>query len=285
MPSIATLRHTPWSLSKVKCARRCPQEFQLRYVDRIPEPEVAPDTRVGKAVHAALEAVLLHAPVDRALATAREELLHDEERRRFDTLAGSVRKFRERIDAFRGQRRVRTELVEHRLAVNSELAPTGFFARDAFFRGVWDVGFLYDDGCLAVVDHKTGVRREIFEFSDQLEGYAILAAAHVAQVKKVFLGVHFVADAAMEWIEPIGLDAVRRDFAPRVVAELEQAARELAGGPEPRPSGWCRRCSYRSICPATRRVDRAAWTPLEPDPDADPASDPDAVAAGERAAP
>ena len=253
MPTIAALRHAPWSLSKVKTALRCGLEFQYRYVDRIPEAAVEPDARVGKAIHAALEGVLGRAPVEEVLHKNRQELLDDDERQKYDHLAQSVRKFVERIDAFRARRRIRHELVEHMVAVNADLQATLFVAKDAFFRGVWDAGFVYDDGNLAVVDHKTGVRRELSDYGDQLDGYALLAAAHLPHVKKVWLGVHFVADAAMEWTEPRPLDDVKTTVALRVLGQVEEAARALAGGFEARPSSYCVRCAYRAICPTMRQ--------------------------------
>jgi CRISPR/Cas system-associated exonuclease Cas4 (RecB family) len=234
----------------VKLALRCPRAFQYKYVDRIAEPAVAPEARIGKAVHRALEAVLGHRPVPEAVAAGLDDLLDDDERARYDVLAASVGKFAERIDAFRARRKVKNEWVEHQLAVDFELRPTDFFGSDAFFRGVWDAGFMFDDAVLAVIDHKTGPRRIISDFADQLEGYALLAAAHVTGARKLWLGVHFVAEAAMEWSEPVSLEGVRTRFAPRVVGEVERAAAEVADGYEARPGVWCRRCAYRSICPA-----------------------------------
>src|SRR5262249_26745048 len=153
VPSVAALTLAPWSVSKVQCALRCPLEFHFRYVDRLHEPEVAPETRVGKAVHGALEAVLGRTPVADALAAARRDLLSGEERARFDELGANVATFAARIEAFRSRRRVRSELIEHRLALTFDLAAAEFTARDAFFRGVWDAGYLFDDGVLALVDH------------------------------------------------------------------------------------------------------------------------------------
>src|SRR5262249_45014006 len=198
----AALSHAPWSLSKIQCALRCPLEFHYRYVDRLHEPEVAPEQRLGKALHAALEAVLMRTPLAEALEGPRKNLLTDGERARSDGMAPAVERFAERIAAFRSRRRVSRELIEHRLAVAFDLAPTEFVARDAFFRGVWDAGYVFDDGVLAVVDHKTGVRRPGADFADQLGGYATLAMAHMTFVRKVWLGLHFVADAAMEWTPP-----------------------------------------------------------------------------------
>src|SRR5690349_8750750 len=104
MPSLTAQRHAPWSMSKVQCALRCPQEFHFRYVERIAEPEVSPAQRIGKAVHTTLEQVLLRHAVDEALATGRALLPLPEEQCRFDALAPGVRAFRERIDAFRDKR-------------------------------------------------------------------------------------------------------------------------------------------------------------------------------------
>jgi CRISPR/Cas system-associated exonuclease Cas4 (RecB family) len=258
VPSIAALRLAPWSLSKIQCALRCPLEFHLRYVDKLHEPEVAPETRLGKAVHAALEGVLTRVPRDVALGTARKELMSEEERARFDEMGAAVMKFVERIDAFRARRRLRHELIEHRLAVTFDFSPTEFVARDVFFRGVWDAGYLFDDGLLAVVDHKTGVRRAAADYASQLEGYAALAAANLGHVKKVWLGVHFVPDAAMEWTPAVELDVVRREFVPRVLQTIEEAAAAASAGPVAKVSTWCQRCSYKSICPTMRAAAAAA---------------------------
>jgi CRISPR/Cas system-associated exonuclease Cas4 (RecB family) len=254
VPSIAALRHAPWSTSKVKTALRCTQEFHYRYVEKIAELRVGPELRIGKAVHAALEGVLERKPFPEVLSEARTELLDDDERARFDTLAIAVGKFGERIESFRARRKVRSEWVEHKLAVRTDLSGTLFHAKDAFFRGVWDAGFVFDDGILAVVDHKTGMRRPAGEFADQLEGYATLAAAHLQDVKRVWLGVHFVAEADMEWTAPVGTTEVRAAFAPRLFALIERAAENVAGPPVPQVTNYCNYCGYRPLCPAMRGI-------------------------------
>jgi CRISPR/Cas system-associated exonuclease Cas4 (RecB family) len=266
VPSIAALSHAPWSLSKIQCALRCPLEFHYRYVDRLHEPEVAPEQRLGKALHAALEAVLVRTALAEALEASRKNLLTDAERSRYDELAPAVGRFSERIAAFRSRRRVSRELIEHRLAVAFDLAPTEFTARDAFFRGVWDAGFLFDDGVLAVVDHKTGARRPGADYAEQLRGYATLAASHLGYVRRIWLGVHFVADAALEWTPPVDVDVVRREYAAALLQSIEQAAQAVEGR-EARPSTWCTRCSFKSICPAIRAAAAAAAELPEPEPE------------------
>jgi len=266
--SLAALQLAPWSVSKVQCALRCPLEFHLRYVDRLHEPEVAPETRLGKAVHGTLEAVLRKTPLAEAVAAGRKLLLTDEERARFDELAVAIGRFGDRIESFRARRRVRSELIEHRLAVTFDLSPTDFVATDAFFRGVWDAGYLFDDGILAVVDHKTGARRPGADYAEQLGGYATLAAAHFGSVRRVWLGVHFVAEAALEWSAPVEIADVRREVAPRLLATIEQAAQAVRDR-TPKMSTWCRRCSYKSICPAIRAAALAELPEAAPELESD----------------
>ena len=57
MPSTRALIHAPWSASKVSTALRCPRLFHFKYIQKIKEPEVMPEARIGKAIHKALEQV------------------------------------------------------------------------------------------------------------------------------------------------------------------------------------------------------------------------------------
>ncbi|MSP15815.1 MAG: PD-(D/E)XK nuclease family protein [Myxococcales bacterium] len=252
MPSVTALRHAPWSLSKAKCALRCPQEFHFRYVEKIPELAVEPDARIGKAVHALLETLLKRKPLADALAAGRKGLLHAAEHTRFDELVPAAQAFVERIATFRSRRRVERELVEHRVAVDAALAPVPFFDKAAYFRGVWDLGYVFNEGEVAVVDHKTGARRAVSEFGDQLQAYGVLAVAHLRAARRVWLGVHFVAAESMEWSVPVPVEAVATELAPQLLEMLEEAGRAVAGPVAPKESSWCERCAYRSICPAMR---------------------------------
>ncbi|MBZ0238751.1 MAG: PD-(D/E)XK nuclease family protein, partial [Deltaproteobacteria bacterium] len=72
MPSTRALIHAPWSASKVATGLRCPRLFHFKYVEKVPEADVMPEARIGKAVHAALETALGGTPPAEAAATARE---------------------------------------------------------------------------------------------------------------------------------------------------------------------------------------------------------------------
>jgi CRISPR/Cas system-associated exonuclease Cas4 (RecB family) len=247
--STRALAHAPWSASKVQTALKCPRLFHYRYVERVPEPEVMPETRIGKAVHAALELCLGGTPLGDAAATARTALEGEIERGRYDGLVAGLPGFLTRIEEFRRRRRIGRELIEHQVALRDSFTPTAFYAGDAFYRGVLDLGFVYDDN-LAMIDHKTGVRSMRLGVVEQLEGYAVLAIAAFRAVRRIWLGVHWVAAGDVTWAEPISPRDVDHVLKPRLLGNIEAAALAVEGGPRPNPGVWCERCSYRSVCPA-----------------------------------
>src|SRR5690606_36957755 len=139
-PTVATTRarsHAPWSASKISTALRCSRLFHYRYVEKLPEPEVMPEARIGKAVHAALEGALGGAALPAAIEQGRKLLTDPLEQARFDHLSRGIPPFLDRIEAFRRRRRVARELVEFSLAVREDFSTTQFYAGDAFYRGIF----------------------------------------------------------------------------------------------------------------------------------------------------
>jgi CRISPR/Cas system-associated exonuclease Cas4 (RecB family) len=263
VPTHRARQHAPWSASKVQTALRCAREFHYRYVEKIPEPETMPETRIGKAVHSALEHALQGEPLERALDQARGKLVTHIEIDRFDRLEPGVGAFLRRVDQFRKRRRVQRQLIEYPLAIREDLtAPTQFFSGDAFYRGVFDAAYLYNDEIIAVIDHKSGQRWTSLTFKDQLEGYAVLVAAGFRSVRWVYIGLHWVAERAVDWSEPMSFTQVLDRCVPHLLNNIEAAALAVDDGPRPIPSDWCLRCSYRSICPAGQE---ALLEPVDPD--------------------
>jgi len=230
-------------------ALRCPRLFHYRYVEKLAEPEVMPEARIGKAVHAALEHALRGVALGEALARGRDLVVGEIEKARFDQLIGGIPHFLTRLEGFRKRHRVGRQLIEFQLAVRDDFSSTAFYAGDAFYRGVLDIGFVYDDGTLAVVDHKTGARYRNLAVVDQLEGYAVLGICGMRHVRRIWLGIHWVGDADMEWQPILPAAHVQRELVPRVLANIEAAALAVDDGPRPNPGVWCERCNYRSVCP------------------------------------
>jgi CRISPR/Cas system-associated exonuclease Cas4 (RecB family) len=254
VPSTRALIHAPWSASKVSTALRCPRLFHWKYIEKVKEPEVMPEARIGKAIHKALEHVMMGTSVTDALATVRAELPSEHEQLRFDRLATGMPAFVTRIGQFRRRRRIARQLVEYSLAVREDLSVTQFYSGDAYYRGVLDLGYLFDDDSLALVDHKTGARIPGSSIADQLEGYVVLAAAAFRHVRKFWLGVHWIAERAVEWSTPLAAEVVVDDLMPDLLDNIEAAALAVDDGPRPNAGPWCDRCSYRELCPASREL-------------------------------
>jgi len=225
-----------------------------------------PEARIGKAVHAAIEQVLLGTPLADALAAARATLADEIEQLRFDQLVGGLPAFGQRIARFRRRRRVSRQLVEYALAVREDLTSTQFYAGDAYYRGIVDAAYLYDEDSIALIDHKTGVRVPGTSITDQLEGYAVLAAAWFRSARRFWLGIHWVAERAVEWGEPVEPGEVQERLLPVVLDNIEAAALAIDDGPRTNPGSWCERCNYRSVCPASREQ---RYEPVEYEDDDD----------------
>ncbi|HEX4455362.1 MAG TPA: PD-(D/E)XK nuclease family protein [Kofleriaceae bacterium] len=254
MPSTRALIHAPWSASKVAMALRCPRLFHFRYVEKLKEPEVMPEARLGKAIHSALELVLQGNALAEVTAQVRAELPSEHEQLRFDALGTGIEPFVSRISQFKRRRRVARQLVEYSLAVREDLSTTQFYSGDAYYRGVLDLGYLFEDDSVALLDHKTGVRIPGSSITDQLEGYAVLAASAFRHVRRFWLGVHWVAERAVEWSAPVPPELIRDELVPDLLDNIEAAALAVSDGPRANPGTWCDRCSFRAVCPASREL-------------------------------
>jgi hypothetical protein len=247
-------------------ALRCPRLFHYRYVDKIREPEVMPEALIGKAIHKALEDALQGTPVPEALAEARNVLDDEHDFRRYDTIGEGVQPFIDRIAEFRRRNQVRRQMIEFTLAVTEDVKPTQFYSGDAFYRGVFDAAYVYGGDTIALIDHKTGFRLKSRTITEQLEGYAVLAAAQFKNLRRFFLGIHWVGDADVEWARPILPSEISQRFVPNVLDNIEAAALAVHDGPRPNPSVWCYRCNYRSLCPAAQEMRFEPVDDEEPDP-------------------
>jgi hypothetical protein len=254
VPSTRALIHAPWSASKVSTALRCPRLFHFKYVEKMKEPEVMPEARIGKAIHKALEQVMMGTAIAEATATVRAELPNENDQLRYDRLSTGIPAFAGRIAQFRRRRRVARQLVEYSLAVREDLSVTQFYSGDAYYRGVLDLGYLFEDDSVALVDHKTGARLPGTSIADQLEGYVVLAAAAFRHSRRFWLGVHWIAERAVEWSPPLAAETVIDELMPDLLDNIEAAALAVDDGPRPNPGPWCDRCSYRELCPASKEL-------------------------------
>jgi CRISPR/Cas system-associated exonuclease Cas4 (RecB family) len=265
VPTHKALALAPWSASKVQTALRCARLFHYRYIDKLKEPEVMPETRIGKAVHTALEHALRGMLTSLAIDEGAKELANTDEDDRYRRICQNIELYLQRIAEFRQKRRVGRDFIEYRLAMDVSGQPTGFHSANAFFRGIIDAAYVYDGGAYALVDHKTGLRQPNINIVEQLEGYAVLANTAFFNVRSVRLGVHWVTNAKVDWSESIHPLQIEESLLPKLHDSIKAAALAVSDGPRPQASPACERCSYRSICPQGELV-RFEPVDIETDP-------------------
>ena len=212
----------------MQTALRCPRLFHYRYVDKLKEPEVMPETRIGKAVHKSLELALGGMQVPLSVNEGAGDLDTSDEEDRFRRICQNIPAYLERIQDFRKRHSVGRQFVEYRLAMDVQGASTAFYAKNAFFRGVLDVAYAYNEGCFALVDHKTGMRQPNSNITEQLEGYAVLASRCFRHVRKIVLGVHWIPSGDVDWSPPLTPEDVEERLRPRLLASMEAAALAVA---------------------------------------------------------
>lgn len=207
----------PWSYSSLTAFETCPRRF---YHIRVAKDVVDPPTEAltwGNTVHQALEKRLKgEAPLPELLSS-------------FEPYAA-------RVAALPG-----TLGVEQQVALTEDMQPTGWFAKDVWCRGVFDI--VIDQGKRIILcDWKTGARKPD---NDQLQLFAALAS--VVYPKALYFKTLFIwlkekkTDQALYSKEDI--PKLWQQFLRRV-AKYE-AAHDTGAFP-PKPSGLCRRyCPVR----------------------------------------
>lgn len=134
--------------------------------------------------------------------------------------------------------------VETKLALNAELQPVTYFAKDTWVRSVIDYGILKDDR-VAIIDWKTGKKKSN---DDQLALMAGMAMAKFPQVTTVSSTFIWLQEPPAQQVEVLSynrenLGKIWGRFLPRVDRLQEAFVKEEFPA---RPSGLCRK-----YCPVT----------------------------------
>ncbi len=254
----ASLRHAPWSFSKMETGESCPAQFKHKHVLRTVAGPSAPETVVGTAAHEVLEHRVKGASLADAKKTALANTpLTSDEQDMLRTLEDRMEVFVRKFDGFCRREGVTRILVEEAWGITATLGRTGFFDKDVFFRGKIDLGAITRDGDLVVIDHKSGVAKDIErdqKKKQQLWSYYVLALPNVPGVSGVRGAIHFLQGdekKAVQWM-PSYDDAsrVREVYAPWLFSRINEVAATLI---EPFPAKpklrWpCEWCSYQASC-------------------------------------
>lgn len=207
-----------WSYSSLTAFETCPKRFYITRVAKLVREGETEATRWGNQVHKALEYRIRDGtPLPPIMAT-------------YEPIAARVSSMDGKV------------LTETEIALTSGFKETGWFASDAWVRGILDLTVVKDDRAL-ILDWKTGKRKTA---SDQLRLFAALALAKYEHVDKVSTG--FV------WLKEKKTDKEHfsRDDVPGIWEEFSCRVRRLELAYEndnwpPKPSGLC-----RSWCPVGR---------------------------------
>lgn len=252
-----------WSISKLKVLQKCPLNFYLKYVLKVPVPEGAGredslSADVGSAGHRILEHMMLGVAKPQAYALTKAEYCPEKiTEQQWEDLVVSLEtqiiSFKERMDAFVKRNHVHKIFTEVRLAVTKEWDPCHFFDGKAYFRGVIDLCLLLENNDLIIIDHKTGGGDGgIRPYKAQLNSYKPLFHFGHSKINGAQSGVHFIRaqDIQMDFYSSV------KDIENKHIQELEWAfdgavdrVKELGffkhvAGP------YCAWCDYAVACKA-----------------------------------
>lgn len=252
-------KHSPWSISKAGVIEKCSLQYDFKYVQKMKELVQFEQSRVGTAVHRALEFGLRGVPQKEAFihATDQFELSNDET----ETLQGfweSVEKFLKLMASFRQQHDVKDTFIEEQWAVGHDFSAVEFFNPNAFFRGVVDYGMLSGKNDLIVIDHKSGKERDLSYYATQFNAYAVLGLARRPDIRGIQTAVHFVQSGRLAWNKYVPASVIRNQLTPWLVDHLSRAAIPLLKPAEASKGWWCNWCGYKPTCPAHKEDNTAA---------------------------
>lgn len=210
----------PWSYSALTAFETCPRRFELTRVSKkVVEPQTEA-TLWGNKVHKALE---LYAKGTKPLPPDMEK----------------YGRYVKKIMSYEGKR-----VVEERVALDRNLRPTKWMAKDVWVRGVIDIGVVGSERAY-LLDWKTGKRKPD---SDQLKLFAALAFAMYPWIDSVVTGFIWLKEDKFDkqLFTRQHLPEIWSEFLPRL-SRVAHAYNENKW--TPKPSGLC-----RSWCPVGKKL-------------------------------
>lgn len=254
----------PWSATAIEQFLGCPLRYWWQRIERWETPSTSALV-VGRAVHAALEHLLAHAPEERVPERA-DAYLADALAEELALVEGqgiSEAEVRENAAAamaayWQTERPAEIEVAEGGLEreVRTELAGlpfTGHIDRIA----VVDAG-------LRVTDYKTGAPKPKYWWSYWRQQLLYAAALDdvgepVAEIELLYL------KQPRAVTRPVYAAATRRALADLEVAQEQRAAMAEGGAWEARPGPLCRYCDFQAACPSQRTNGPRPGTPESDD--------------------
>jgi len=257
------LKNGPWSVSKAGVIQKCALQFDFKYgAQKQPEITLATfDSRLGTAVHRALELALSGVKTKEAFMFARDHLeLTTNENEQLQSFYSQVEAFVARMAAFKLRHGVKPQNVflEHKIGVAPDFKHVPFFEKTGLFRGVVDFAMLTANNDMVVIDHKSGKQKDMKEYEDQCKAYCILSLALFPGIKGVQTAINFVQTDQLIWNPRVPAEVIRNEYQPWLVKYLIESCDKLLTPPEPTEGWYCSWCGYKPICPKFAKPPTAA---------------------------
>jgi hypothetical protein len=207
----------PWSYSSLTAFETCPRRFKLTRITKQVQESQTEATLHGNEVHKALEN---HLKNTKPLPDKYKEYLP----------------LVDRVKATPGK-----QLVEFKFALTQAFKPTEFFAKDAWCRGVIDVGVVSPKAAV-ILDWKTGKPKDDH---DQLKLFAAVAFAAYPFINTCRTGYVWLAHNKLDCktFQKADVAGIWQEFLPRVIRITKAAENDNF---PPKPSGLCTKW-----CPVT----------------------------------
>ena len=229
----------PLSFSRLSTFEQCPAQFDYLYVSKRVQSTTNEAADYGDRVHKVLEAYGNALVAGQEAATAAVSLEDtDEAKSTLKQWGGIVEKLTSRNG---------DKLFEHQMAVNRQLQPVDWFAKDVWIRSIADV-LIVDGDTAYCLDYKTG---KVKDNPTQLQLFAAMVMWHFPQVNTVktsFVWLKFNEVTNAKY-ERRYLDALWRALEPRF--DKVQEVINL-GVFDTKPSGLCPWCPAKGFCPDAR---------------------------------
>lgn len=211
------MRVTAWSHSRLALYETCPAQFKYKHIDKLPDP-ASPAMARGDAIHKSIAAYITNKA---------EDLVPDAKRSKLAYL----------IDNFRAWPET-DKVVEQQWGFTSAWKPTGWFAKDTWFRSTLDAAALYEDLTGEVVDWKTGKRYGSND--DQMELFALSFMCQYAPATHVTTRLAYIDSGEEEFAEfPVNeKDKLRDKWTARANVMFNDTTFV------PRPNEKCRFCAF-----------------------------------------
>lgn len=258
-------QYAPWSVSKADLAETCPRQFELKHILKSPEEVVATANQVGSAAHLILEYRLGGMDAKAAKAAALIKIpMTSTEWENLRVLEDAIETFVVKFAAFCKTYDVVDVMIEKKWAIRADGTATDFFASDVFFRGVVDLCALTRQGDLTVIDHKSGVAKDIYKYTKyqkQINVYAVMALANMPNIAGVRGALHFLQGPQhlrLQWLDFTDAHKIKALYTPWLFEFINKCATSLAPRPFQAKASlrvWpCNFCPYKPSCAAHQEL-------------------------------